>query len=446
MKISILLATLCLSATALRAQEAPDAGTQGPWNLNDCIDYALQNNISLQKGALQIEQGQLDLSSSRLSRLPGVSASAGYNASFGRAASEDNTFKTQTLQSGSFGISASVPIFEGFSINRKIKISRLDLETAVQDLSRAREDLSINIMTLYLEVLFNKELVGVAERQLELSTQQLARSRELVDAGKQPESVFYESEALVATNSMTLTQNRNNLQLSLLNLSQALNRQSAAGFDVQQPTLDSAAMVALYQKNSANHIYDYASEHRPHILAEQLRLKSRESALKAARSAYYPSISLSGGFGTGIYGSMDDAFWSQFRHNSSEYLGVSMNIPIFNRLSARNNVRSAKLAIRNQQLALTEAEQTLRKEIEQAWYKADAAFAQYNSSDAALASARVAFQYVLEKSEAGRATVFDFNDARTRMEKAESDLLQAKYEFIFSSKILDFYMGIPLRL
>ena len=448
MKTSTLFAALCTAAAALcampagaqpapaapQADAAPAPGT--PWSLDDCIGYALANNIDVQQRALQVEQNEVELSTAKYSRLPDLNASIGGDASFGRVLSSDNTYKDNNQTSGSLNISTSIPVFQGMRINRQVKGGKLDLAAAMQDLERAREDLSINVMTLYLEVLYNKELADVAERQLALSTLQATQSRELVAAGKQPESARYESEALQAKD----------LQLALLNLSQALNRESAAGFDVVVPELDSVTLASLHRLGTADEVYNYAAENRPHIKAERLRLESSENSVLIAKSALYPSISLSGGYGTGVYSADSDKFWAQMRHNSREYVGLSMNIPIFNRRATRNNIRSAQLSARSQRLALTEAELALRKEIEQAWYNADAAYSKYRSAGVALASAKVAFAYEQRKAESGRSTIFDFNDAKTRMEKAESELVQAKYEFVFRSKILDFYRGRPLKL
>ena len=442
--------TLCTAAAAAQTvQAAPQAATPAPgtpWSLDDCIGYALHNNVGVQQQALQVEQTDVKLSTSKYSRLPDLSASVGYNATFGRGTSDDNIRKTGTIQSGSFDVGASMPLFDGFRINREIKGGKLDLAAAMQDLERAREDLSINVMTLYLQVLYNKELTQIAERQLELSTQQAVRSRELVAAGKQPESARYESEALQANDELNLTQARNDLRLALLNLSQALNRESAAGFDIVAPQFDSVARASPHTLGTADDVYAYATENRPHIKAERLRLESAENAVRIAKSALYPSLSLRGGYGTGIYSTQEAAFGTQFRKNSSEFVGVSMSVPIFNRRATHNSILSARIAMRKQQLAVTDAEQSLRKEIEQAWYNADAAYGKYRSADAALTSARVAFAYEQQKADAGRSTVFDFNDAKTRMEKAESELVQAKYEFVFRSKILDFYRGRPLEL
>ena len=451
MKTGILLAALFAATAACAQGAAPESPGQSPaagipWTLDDCIGFAQRNNLDVQRRSLQVEKSDVELSTAKYSRLPYLNASVGADASFGRMLSSDNTYQTKNQTSGSLNVSASVPLFQGMRINHQVKAGKLDLAAAVEDLERAREDVAIHVMTLYLEVLYNKEMVGVAERQLTLSTQQAERSRALAAAGKQPESTVYESDALVASNRMTLTQARNDLQLALLNLSQALNRESAAGFDIVDPALDSVALAALHRLCSADDVYAYAAENRPHIRAERLRLESSEHSAAIARSALYPSLSLSGGYGTGVYSADQDKFWTQMRHNSREYVGVSLNVPIFNRRATRNGIRTAQIAVRSQQLAVTEAERELRKLIEQAWYNADASYAKYRSAEAAAASARIAFAYEERKAEAGRSTVFDFNDAKTRMEKAEADAVQAKYEFVFRSKILDFYRGKPLQL
>lgn len=438
--IATLICALLAGGSAA-AQEHP-----GGWTLRECIEFAQQHNTAVQTQAVQVEQSGNELATARLGRLPDLNASVGYNASFGRGTGDDNTFKTQTLQTGSFDVSASVPLFQGFRINRTVKGNKLNLAAAVEELERAREDVAVQVMTLYLQVLYNRELVGIAERQLALSTQQAERSRALVAAGKQPESARYESEALAANDALTLTSARNDLQLALLDLSQAMNRESAAGFDIAEPSLDALLDNALSARPDAETIYAYAAEHRPRIRAERLRMESSENAIGIARSSLYPSISLRGGYGTGLYSSMPVSFWPQFRKNSSEFVGVSLAIPIFNRNSVRSNIRDAQFAARRQQLALLDAEQSLRKEIEQAGYNVEAAGAKYRSAQAALASAETAFGYEEERAKAGRSTTFDFNDAKTRMERAAAELVQAKFELVFRRKILDYYQGAPLTL
>ena len=287
MKTGILFAALFAAVAACAQDAAPEGSGQSPaanapWTLDDCIGFAQRNNIDVQRRTLQVEKSDVDLSTAKYSRLPDLNASVGADASFGRVLSSDNTYQTKNQTSGSLNVSASMPLFQGMRINHRIKAGKLDLAAAVQDMERAREDVAINVMTLYLEVLYNKEMVGVAERQLTLSEQQAERSRTLAAAGKQPESAVYESDALAAGSRMTLTQARNDLQLALLNLSQALNRESAAGFDIVAPALDSMDLAALHRLGSADEVYAYAAENRPHIRAERLRLESSEHAVAVA--------------------------------------------------------------------------------------------------------------------------------------------------------------------
>ncbi len=447
-RIFLLLAGL-VAASALRAQE-PDtvpavsgAATPAPgvaWSLEACIRYAQQQNISVQQRTLRVEDGRVQLSTAKFSRLPSLGASIGADASFGLSPSRNNVYQSSNSVSGSLGVSANMPLFEGLRINKQIKGAKLDLAAAVMEMERAREDVAVQVMTLYLQVLFTKELVGVAESQLALSTQLAERSRELVAGGKQPESALYESEALQANDALSVTQARNDLTLALLDLSQALNRPSAEGFDIETPPLDSLTLESMRSLGNPDAVYAYADANRPVIRAERLRLESSENAVKIARSALYPSLSLSGGYSTSVYDTREP-FWDQFRHSSREYVGVTLSIPIFNRRATRNDIRSKQISLRSQALALTEAQQNLRKEIEQAYYNADAAYAKYRASETALASARIAFAYEQQKAASGRSTVFDYNDAKNRMQKAESERIQAKYEFVFRSRILAFYNG-----
>lgn len=451
MKFGTLLFALLLSGGAVLAQTPAPAPETGPWSLDDCIRYAHEHNIQIRQQALQVEQRSVELNTSRHSRLPDLGANLNANFSFGRSLISNNTYADNNQVSGSLGVSASLPVFRGGRINHEIAVGKLGLQAAVQDLDRIREDVSVNVMSLYLEVLFQKELVGVAERQLAYSSMQVERSREQVAAGKVAESVLYENEALQSADELQLTQNRNNLSLSLLALSQALNRTSAEGFDIVAPTFDSLTVESMRHLRNPAEVLSYALDNRPRVQAERFRLEQALRAVRMSRAAYYPQITLTGGYGTNIYhsfasGAVNPAFGHQFRNNSSEYVGVAINIPIFNRLATRNSVRTAQLGVQSQQFALTEAEQTLQKEIETAYYQADAALLKYRSAEKALNSAQVAFRYEAEKYAAGRSTTFDYNDAKTRMQKAESDRIQAKYEFIFRTKILDFYAGFPLTL
>lgn len=422
---------------------------QEQWTLDRCIDYAVENSIPVQQYRLRAENQEISLNTAKNSRLPGVNANLGQNMNFGRGPGRDGVYRDYTQMSTAIGASASVPVFEGMRINNTVKERELNLQASLQDLARAREDVALNVTSLYLKVLFNKELVAVAESQLELSRNKTERSRVLVETGKNPESALYESQAVMAKDELNLVQARNALTLSLLTLSQALNRDELGEFDVAVPAEAQLRISASEQLEQPDELYAYAVGIRPHIRAEELRLEGSNRSLRVAKSGRYPQISLSGGYSNGYYysfaeDSVNPSFGEQLRRNGSESVGLSVGIPIFNRFATRNQIRSAQIDIRNQQLAITEAQRSLKKEIEQAYYDAQAAYQKYHTSVKALDAARIAFRYEEEKSASGLSTIFDYNEAKTQMLRAESDLVQAKYEYIFSRKILDFYAGKPL--
>ena len=440
-----------LAALVLTLPAAGASAQQEPWTLDRCIEYAVENNISIQQFRLRAEDQDVKLNTARNSRLPNLNAGLGGRFGFGRTLGDSNTYKNVNQFTSSLSVATSIPLFNGMRITHDLAAQKLSLQAAMQDLARAREDVSLNVTALYLQALLNKELVRVAESQVALSMAQVERSRLLVESGKSPESELYESRALLAKDSLTLTQARNTLTLSLLDLSQALNREDATGFDIRMPELGAIQIGAMSSMESPSVIYEYAVGNRPSVQAEKYRLQNSEKNLLLARSARYPQISLGASYGTSyfyMFGNenkvLNAGFGNQFRNHGSEEVGLNVSIPIFNRMATRNNIRSARIAIRNQELALTEARQALRKEIEQSYYNAGAAYQKYLSASRSLEAAREAFRYEEEKSAAGRSTIFDYNDAKTRMERSESEMVQAKFEFIFRRKILDFYAGEPL--
>lgn len=288
MKFGTLFIALLLAGSTAQAQIPTPTSEAGPWSLDDCIRYAHEHNIQIQQQALQVEQRSVELNTSRHSRLPDLGANLGTNFSFGRSLISNNTYADNNQVSGSLGVSASLPVFMGGRINHEIAAGKLSLKAAAQDLDRIREDVSVNIMSYYLDVLVAKELVDVAEQALALSTQQVERSREQVRTGKVAESVLYENEALLAADEYKLTQSRNDLSLSLLALSQALNRTSAEGFDIVAPTFDSLTVESMRHLRNPAEVLSYALDNRPRIQAERFRLEQALRAVRMSRAAYYP--------------------------------------------------------------------------------------------------------------------------------------------------------------
>lgn len=418
---------------------------QGPWSLQDCIDYALEHNITLRQNRIAVEQKEIALDNAEARRLPGLSAGASQNFSFGRGLTADNTYANTNTTSTSFSLGTDVPIFQGFDISNGIKMSRLDLEAATVDLERARDDIRVAVAQAYIQILYNKEISRVAQNQLSVDSLQTVRVEALRLTGRASEAEVAAQKASSAQSRLSAVQAENNLKLSLLELTQLLELESPEGFDILAPDESSLSIGLLMNPEE---IYADAVEVKPVIRGEEIRLKSAGIAIERAKGGFLPSLSLSGGLGTNYYTSKNmpkvQSFGEQIKNNFSQYIGLSLSVPIFSRFQNRNQLRNARLSYDTQQLQLENAKKSLYKEIQQAYYNAVASQAKYASSSEAAASAEQSFALTREKYENGKANIVEYNEARSRYLEAESNLLQARYECLYQSRLLDFYRGLGL--
>jgi outer membrane protein len=428
----------------------------------------VEHNIELQQQTLGVESAEIDLNTSRNSRLPNISAGAGQNFGFGRGTvryKDPETGETydryEDTQSASTSLSASVgiPVFQGFRINHQIKADELNLKAAVEGLEKAKQNLELAVASYFLDVLFNREMLMVYEEQLELSKKQLVRTEEMVRAEKVARSQMFEMQAEVANAEVAAITARNNLNTSLLNLSQVLNLEYSPSFDIAEPDMENFIAANLSSLLSPESIYNTALDVKPHIREAEYRLQGSEWQVKIARAARYPSLNLSANVNTGYQYLFGQKFYdrlgneipqidfaSQMRDQLREGVGLNLSIPIFNGFRTRNSVRSARIGVRNQTLALEGVKLALYKEIQQAYQSALAAEAKFSASEKAMNAAGEAFRAIELKYEYGAATVYEFSEAQTRLIESRSDGLQAKYEFLFSTEILDFYHGKPIGI
>ncbi len=436
--------TLFLPITVLFMSWAAYGQTHsGPWTLAECIRHAQENNLTLQQTELQVKQRELQLETAKGSRLPMVSGSASENLSFGRGLTADNTYSNTNTTSTGLSLGTSVPIFQGLRISNNIKESELGLKAATADLEKAREDMSVAVAQAYVQILYNMELLDVANNQVGIDSLQLERLEVLLENGKASPSQVAQQKAALGQSRLSATQARNNLNISLLDLSQLLELPDPEGFSIVRPEVPIDGILL----GNPEDIYAEAIDSKPAVRAEMLRLDATEFSIKSAKGAFLPSISASGGIGTNYYtmsAAPSEVFFNQIKNNFSQYLGVSLSVPIFTGFQTRNQVRAAELAKTNQKLLLENTKKTLYKEIQQAYYNAVAASEKYRSSGDALASAKESFELVLAKYENGKANITEFNEARDSWLKAESDLVRSRYEYLYSAKLLDFYRGRPL--
>lgn len=438
MKQAILFISLLLISIGGKAQER--------WSLRRCIDYAIEHNINIRRTANAVEQSAVEANSAKWARLPNLNGSAGQSWNWGRtqtAVKNEDTGDYSTVyvntnsQGSNLNLSTSIPLFTGLQIPNQYALAKLNLKAATADLAKAQEDIAINVASAYLQVLFNQELQQVAESQVELSLQQQARITRLADMGKASMAEVAEAKARVAQDQMTAVQARNNYELALLDLSQLIELESPEGFLLESPDVS----FALQQLTPPDEIYQTALVNKPAIQAAEYRLEGSKHSIRIAQSAYYPQLNLNGSLGTNYYSTINRTFRQQMGDNFSKYVGLSLSVPIFNRFSTRNRVRTARLQRDNYELQLTETKKTLYKEIQQAWYNAVAAESKYSSSHTAAEAGAESFRLMSEKYENGKANAVEYNEAKQNLMRAQSDELQAKYEYLFRSKILDFYKG-----
>ena len=417
------------------------------WTLRECCDYAVAHNISIKQQDNRCRQQELQLSTAKNSRLPDLSASIGENFSFGRGLTAENTYTNTNTSSTSFSLGTSVPLFTGFQIPNNIKLNQLNLEAATQDLEKAKNDIRTQVAQAYVQILYDMEIRDVAQRQIAIDSQQVHRLQMMLDNGKASPAELSQQQATLAQSRLTATQADNQLQLDILALTQLLELPSPEGFSIVRPDLSSAPSLWESEAISPELIYQEALTTRPEVAAEQLRLQGTENSIKIAKAALYPQLSFSAGLGTNYYktsGFAADAFGKQLKNNFSQYLGLNLNIPIFNRFSTRNNIRSARIDQETQQLQLDNVRKSLYKEIQQVYYNAIAAKQKWESSQQAMLAAQDAFTLMQAKYENGKANLTEFNEAKNAYLKSESDLVQAQYEYLYQSRLLDFYRGRTL--
>jgi len=420
-----------------------DCLAQKQWTLRECAEYALSHNIGIQQKDLTRQQGEVRLSTAKNSRLPDLTGTIGETFSFGRGLTMDNTYTNRSTNSTQFSIGTSVPLFTGFRIPNTIKLNQLNLEAAIQDLEKAKNDVEMQVAKAYVQILYDMEIADVAWRQVGIDSMQVVRLEAFFNNGKASGAEVSQQKATHAQSILTATQADNNLQLAILTLTQLLELPTPEGFSVVRPDVPFQALTLPNPET----IFAEALTFKPEIRAEQLRLDASEKSIKIQEAARYPQLTLNGGLQTNYYktsGMQQDGFGTQLKNNFSQYIGLNLNIPIFNRFSTRNNIRNARLERENQLLKLDNAKKTLYKEIQQVYYNAVAAHAKYESSEAARQSSADAFRLAQAKYENGKANITEFNEAKNRFLKSESDLVQARYEYLYQTTLLDFYRGKEL--
>lgn len=432
------------------------------WTLQECVDYALENNISVKQSSLDTEIAQENITSAKGNFLPNVSGSTSGNFNFGSYLGQDGSRISSNTFGTNLGLNAGVTLFNGYRNTTLYKQAKLGLKSSELQLQKLKDDISLFVVNSYLNALLSKENYKIAEEQVRVTKQQIENIKTLVEEGVNPKSDLFNVQAQLASNNEQLITAQNGIDLALLNLSQLLQIPQA-GFDIEDVNfnLDSAELAYTDTEN----IFSKAVTDRPEIKAAELSIENSQLDIELAKAAFYPTISLGAGLGTsyqhtlgekdrrtiidpntGMVSSIPNGFGKQFNDNLGYNIGVSLNIPIFNGNRTRSSVDRAVINKERITLGLEQAKQDLRSTIENAYFDARAALNQFRASEASLNAQEEAFRAAQESYNYGTMTAFEFEQVRNRLISAQSTLANSKFNFVFKTKLLEFYYGIPITL
>ncbi|TYC10690.1 TolC family protein [Bizionia gelidisalsuginis] len=415
------------------------------WTLQESVNYALDNNITVKQASNTLLTNQQDIIAAKGQFLPSVNANANHSFSTGNVELFQGQFTNRTSNSTSLGLNVNETVFNGFRNTNLYKQSQLNLESNQLELDRIKDDISLNVVNAYLNILFNIENLETAEAQYEFSQKQLQRVNELVDAGAQPRADVYDAQATLSRDVQSVTVAENNYELSLLTLSQLL-QVPFEGFAVEVIEIDSPSEALMY--NDVSPILDYALANRNEVKVAEKGIEISELGTEISKAGYYPSVSLGYGFGSNVFYSNlqqnEDPFFQQLNDQKSHRFTLSVNIPIFSQFQNKTAVAKSRIQVENAKLRLEQTKLNLESNIQRAFTDAKAAFRAYDAAKVSLESQELAFNNSQERYNIGAMNAFDLEQSRLRLVNAESSLINAKYDFIFKTKVLDFYLGKPI--
>lgn len=471
----LLLFVACSSFTASFAQVKK-------WSLLECVNYALEKNISVQQSVLDVETAKIDRSDAIGNYLPSLSANGNHSWNIGLNQNiTTGLLENQTTQFTSAGLNSNVTIFSGLSNLYRYRRAKLSEIASQYRLSKMKDDISLNVANAYLQILFNKENLKIQQEQLNNNIKQAERSKDLVDAGSIPRGDLLDIQATVATNRQTLAVAENNLLISKLSLAQLLQLEDFQNFDTEDadyPVQNSSTMLETPET-----IFEKAKKERVEIKIAQANLDLAQRDIEIAKAANSPTLIGFYSFNTraayadrivgfepdpsnpsSVIGTVDvggntlnvlqpnfrpilggpRSVADQFVDNKGHQFGLQLTIPILNGFSTRNATKRAKIAFQRAQTNLDQENLTLERNVFQAFTDAKAALKTYEAAVTAVEARGEAFKYATERFNVGLMNSFDLSQAQTLFVNAQAELSRAKYDYIFKVKVVEFYFGIPI--
>jgi outer membrane protein len=464
---ALLLLTLCLTGYA-----------QTVWTLQQCIDQAQKNNIALKQSELTTQMYKNNETQSKAAILPTVNMGAQHTYNFGRTIDRyTNTFANTQVLSQNFYISSNVVLWSGLAQYNNVKANEYQYLSSSENFLQQRNDLSLNVATAFINVIFCDELLIVAKAQYSITEEQMKRTEKLVDAGTLAKSAYYDLQAQLSNEVVNVTTADNNYQIALLTLQQLMNMDSLSNFSVEKPNIE--VLSSEINNISVQGIYEAALKNQHSVRSAEYNVLATEKNLAVAKGRVSPTLSATGTLATGTSGldknitgvnfvGLDTTaittggqyvlsprtevvtekkpFVDQFKDNANKSFGFTLTVPIFNGLQTYTNVKNARINALNAKYNQDLVEQNLYKTIAQAYANARASLNKYLACKTSVEASEQSFAYAQQKYNVGAISTFDFNTAQTRLQNAQANLVQAKYDYIFRLKVLDFYQGKPLTL
>jgi len=424
------------------------AGAQtNPWTFQQCLDTALQRNISVNQSRMSNELNKVSLEQVKANRIPSVSASAGEALNVGKNVDPTtNTFVTEAYHSTNFGLSSSYNLFNGLQNANTIRQNRLNVKAGESDIEKAKNDVTLSITTGYLQVLFANEILAAAKSQEEATQAQVSRTEKMVNAGKSPESDLLQIQSQLATDNLAVITAQNQLDLAKVTLMQLMDIPITDKFEVVVPLMEESS-AGILQTNEE--IYQKSLTVQPQISSASLRTSASMMALKVSQGAHWPRVSLGANMNTNFASSRKKGsvnpegypFFEQIWDNIGQSFSMGISIPIYSNRQIKSNIDRAKINLITTQLNEQNIKNVLRKSVEQTYTDMRASVKKYEATRLQVSAVESVYKNAEKKFGVGVMSATDFLIQKNNFTQSQSNLIQAKYDYIFKQKILDFYQG-----
>lgn len=446
------------SAVILLAFLSVSAFSQKKWTLQECVNYALENNLTVIQNDLNTQNQNFALEIAKREYLPSVGSTISNNASFGQGRDVFGTTNRNDNFINNANVGADILLFNNGRLEKNIRRTEYEVAAGRFDLERVKNDISLQIAQQYLSVLLNREITKISQSALENAERLYQRAKITTEVGTTAQTVLAEAEAAFAREKQNVKTAEINTNRSLFSLAMLLQLQDYKNFDVQDVPLGDQLDAPLF---TAEDVITKAYENQPQIRAAENRVKSAEAQTEITKTAFWPTISASAGIGSSYFNSLvtntagidingnpirESNFFKQYKDNFGQQLGLSANIPIFNKGITKLQVEQSKINEEVARVALLQQRQEVLQNVQQAQFDAESNYAAYQAATETERSTRLALDFAEKSFEAGRSTIYDLNVARNNFANAQGSVAQAKYNYLFSMKLLNFYAGIPLTL